>query len=380
MKLPQNQATLQAVTKLIEYAFNKKQPIIENALFLSRYHHADCFGTFNKEQLSSLVMSNHFQAKIFAGTVPMSGIGYVASYPEFRGSGGVSELMQEILTDSYENGVVISQLAPFSQRFYRQFGYENTSKQKHYRIPAAAFAYVDSERTGEVQRRTWQELKPQIQTIYHQALKGQVGSVEREEWWWERLQEYYPHRFYAVCFDQNHQLQGYLIYRLQGDTFLVDELVYLNGFALRKLLTYMKAHVSSFAWFYYAGPAHERLEELFSEQETLEISIKPYMMSRIINFSQLFRHIPIDAEAIIVEVTEDRQCPWNVGKWQVTSNQCQKVEGKQADVRGTIQAWAELLLGDLTLQEGCFLDKFEVTNQKMMTVFPQGKQSFYDYF
>ncbi|MGG5316946.1 GNAT family N-acetyltransferase [Enterococcus sp. AZ072] len=380
MKLPQNQAALQAITELIEYAFNKKQPIIGEPLFLSRYHHADCFGTFHQEQLSSLVMSNHFQAKVFEGTVPMSGIGYVASYPEFRGSGGVSELMQEILTDLYENDVVISQLAPFSQGFYRQFGYENTSKQKHYHIPAAAFNYVVSEKAGEVQRGTWQEMKPQILTIYQQALKGQVGTVVREEWWWERLQEYYPHRFYAVCFDQNHQPQGYLIYRLQGDTFLVDEFAYLSSFALRKLLTYMKAHVSSFARFSYAGPVYERLEEFFSEQETLEISIKPYMMSRIINFPQLFRHLPIDAKTIIVEVTEDRQCPWNVGQWQVTGKQCQKVEGKQADVRGTIHSWTELLLGDLSLQEGCFLDKFEVTNQKMMTVFPQGKQSFYDYF
>lgn len=380
MKLPQNQATLQAVTNLIEYAFNKKQPIIENSLFLSRYHHADCFGTFHNEQLSSLVMANHFQAKVFEGTVPMSGIGYVASYPEFRGSGGVSDLMQEILTDSYENGVIISQLAPFSQRFYRQFGYENTSKQKHYRIPAAAFAYVFSEKAGEVQRGSWQELKTPIQTIYQQALKNQVGTVAREEWWWERLQEYYPHRFYAVCVDQDQKMQGYLIYRLQGDTFLVDELVYLNGFALRKLLTYMKAHVSSFAWFCYAGPAHERLEECFSEQETLEISIKPYMMSRIINFPQLFRHLPIDAKTIIVEVTEDQQCPWNKGQWQLTDQQCQRVEGKQADIRGTIQAWTELLLGDLSLEEGCFLEKFEVNDQQMMTVFPQGKQSFYDYF
>lgn len=380
MKLPQNQATLQAVTNVIEYAFNKKQPIIDNSLFLSRYHHADCFGTFHNEQLSSLVMSNHFQVKLFEGTVPMSGIGYVASYPEFRGSGGVSELMQEILTDSYENGVIISQLAPFSQRFYRQFGYENTSKQKHYRIPAAAFAHVASEKAGEVQRGTWQELKAPIQATYQRALKDQVGTIAREDWWWERLQEYYPHRFYAVCFDQNHKVQGYLIYRLQGDTFLVDELVYLNGFALRKLLTYMKAHVSSFAWFYYAGPAHERLEEFFSEQKTLEISLKPYMMSRIINFPQLFRHLPIDVETIIVEVTEDQQCPWNKGQWLITDQQCQKVEGKQADVRGTIHAWTELLLGDLSLETGCFLDKFEVNNQQMMTVFPQGKQSFYDYF
>ena len=68
------------------------------------------------------------------------------------------------------------------------------------------------------------------------------------------------------------------------------------------------------------------------------------------------------------------------GQWLITDQQCQKVEGKQADVRGTIHAWTELLLGDLSLETGCFLDKFEVNNQQMMTVFPQGKQSFYDYF
>ncbi|MBO1308159.1 GNAT family N-acetyltransferase [Enterococcus sp. 669A] len=381
MKLPQNQATLQAVTNLIEYAFNKQQPIIDDSLFLSRYQHADCFGTFHHEQLSSLVMVNHFQAKVFAATVPMAGIGYVASYPEFRGSGGVSEIMQEILADLYESGVVISQLAPFSQRFYRQFGYENTSQQKKYRIPAAAFAHVTSEKAGEIKRGTWDETQKIIRALYQEALTNdQVGTVAREAWWWERLQEYYPHRFYAVCYDQNQQVQGYLIYRLQGDTFLVDELVYLNGFALRKLVTYMKAHVSSFSWFAYAAPVHECLEVCFAEQEALEISVAPYMMSRIINLPQLFSHLPIDADELIVEVTEDQQCPWNQGIWQLKAGECQRVEGLEPDIRGNIHAWTELILGNLSLEEGCLLDKFEVNNQKIMAAFPKGKQSFYDYF
>ena len=66
--------------------------------------------------------------------------------------------MDELLHDLYENGVAVSQLAPFSEAFYRQFGYENTSQKKNYQIPASAFAHFKSERQGFVKRGTWRQL------------------------------------------------------------------------------------------------------------------------------------------------------------------------------------------------------------------------------
>ncbi|MDT2703061.1 GNAT family N-acetyltransferase [Enterococcus dongliensis] len=380
MKLTRDHQTLKAITDLIEYAFKKQQSIIDDPLFLSRYEHADCYGVYQENELTNLVMANHFEIQLFQQRIKMAGVGYVASYPEYRGQGGISTIMPELLSDLYEQGVAVSQLAPFSEAFYRKFGYEPTSRRKTYRIPANAFHYLTSDKRGSVKRGTWQQMKPLIQSIYqHLLTERQVGTVVREDWWWERLDEYYPHRFYAVTFDDTATAKGYIIYRMQGSTLVVDELAYENEFALKKLLTYLKAHVSSFEEFLYHAPVHERIEKCFQEQECLTITLEPYMMSRIIDIEQLLMKLPIHQEEIILEVTEDKECPWNVGSWLISQGTCQKVQ-KSGDISASIHGWSELLLGELTLAEGIFLGKFTVSNGVEAELFSKGQQSFYDYF
>lgn len=380
MKLTRDQKTLEDITGLIEYAFKKNSPIIQDPLFLSRYAHADAYGMYQKDELTNLVMANHFESQVFQEKVKMAGVGYVASYPEFRGQGGIGNIMTEMLSDLYQQGIVISQLAPFSEDFYRKFGYEPTSRRKTYKIPSQAFAYLESERRGCVKRGTWEQMKPLIQAIYQQVLtKNQVGTVIREDWWWNRLNDYYPHRFYAIAFDESGEAKGYLIYRMQGNTLVVDELIYLNQLALQKLLTYLKAHVSSFEEFLYHAPVHELIEKLFREQEDINISIEPYMMSRIIDIQQLLTKIPIHQKEVVIEVTEDRECPWNVGNWQVSHGSCQKTD-QVSDIKASIHGWSELLLGELTLEEGIFLGKIAASKEVTTEVFIKGRKSFYDYF
>ncbi|WP_407857239.1 GNAT family N-acetyltransferase [Enterococcus hailinensis] len=380
MKLVRDHETLENITNLIEYAFQKQQPIIDDSLFLSRYAHADCYGVYQDRQLTNLVMANHFEIQVFDQTAKMAGIGYVASYPEYRGKGGISTIMSELLADLHQQEVAVSQLAPFSEAFYRQFGYEVTSKQKIYEIPAAAFTFLSSEKKGRIVRGSWHQMKPVIQSIYQRLLKQQqVGTVIREDWWWDRLDSYYAQRFYAVAYDEKDQACGYLIYRMQGETLLVDELAYEEVFGLRKLLTYLKAHVSSFKDFLYHAPMHECIERCFSEQSVISITIKPYMMSRIIDIEQLFSKMPIIQNEIILEVAEDRECPWNVGSWLISQGTCKKVNQAGA-IKASIHGWSELLLGDLTLSEGIFLGKVMTTKEITSPLIPNGKQNFYDYF
>ena len=379
MKLTRDQQSLEAITDLIEYAFMKQQPILNDPLFLSRYAHADAYGMYQGETLTNLVMANHFEMQLFQKRVKMAGVGYVASYPECRGKGGISSIMAELLIDLHAQDVVVSQLAPFSENFYRQFGYEPTSRRKIYRIPAAAFNNFTSERRGEIKRGSWQQLKPTIKKIYQKLLNQQVGTVVREDWWWERLDEYYPHRFYAVAFDETGIAKGYIIYRMQGKSLLIDELAYQDDFSLRKLLTYMKAHVSSFEEFVYHGPVHALIENYFHEQGQLSITLEPYMMSRIIDIEQLLSTIPIYQDGVVIEVTEDKECPWNVGSWQISQGTCKKVE-QSGDLKATIHGWSELLLGELTLEEGIFLGKVIAEKDFESDPFPKGRQSFYDYF
>ncbi|MBS7577034.1 MULTISPECIES: GNAT family N-acetyltransferase [unclassified Enterococcus] len=391
MKLANNQSNLEMIGQLIQYAFNKKTRVIDEPTFLSRYHHATCFGTVNEHQrITSLVMANDFQVAFHQKNIKMAGIGYVSSFPEARGDGSISQLMQELLLDLYERNYLISNLAPFSERFYRKFGYENAIFTKNYQMTANFLEQFPTERTGEVIRGRWQDEKMRliVQELYQQIInsKQECNTVIREEWWWHRLDCYYSDRYFAIAYDRYKQPVGYLIYRMIANEFLIDELVYTTGFALRKLLTFVKSHASSFQAFKYSAPCHERLEILAPEHQGLTISIKPYMMTRIINFPELLKIYPFDSnEEFIFEVTEDCYCPWNQGKWLVKGDGMDVVKvdatACQSDLAGPIQSWSALILGDLTVEAGLLLEKFKASNNRELdNHFLKGKVSFYDYF
>lgn len=103
------------------------------------------------------------------------------------------------------------------------------------------------------------------------------------------------------------------------------------------------------------------------------------MMSRIIDIEQLLPKLPLNQKEIIIEVTEDKECPWNVGSWLISQGNCQKVQ-QAGDIKASIHGWSELLLGELTLAEGIFLGKVTTSKGFETEIFPKGRQSFYDYF
>lgn len=55
-----------------------------------------------ENQLTSMVIDIPFDVFWKNEKLKMSGIGYVASYPEFRGNGAIRNLMTKLLQDEYK--------------------------------------------------------------------------------------------------------------------------------------------------------------------------------------------------------------------------------------------------------------------------------------
>lgn len=369
----------QPLAKIIQYAFNKKTSPLEDIHFISRYEHSDCYGKCVDQTLSSVMMVNSFQEQVFQSTVKMAGVGYVATLPEYRGLGQIQQLMVEIFQDLHQQGTVLSQLAPFSEAFYRQFGYENTSYRFVYTMASEAVRSCPTERKGRIERGNWEEQKQAIQTIYQRVMHSshEVGSLVREDWWWQRLDGYYSPRHYAVAYDEENQPAGYMIYHLDQSHFIVDECCYLNVFALKKLMTFMKAHLSSFDTFVYYASMSDSFLDLLPEIHCVSIRLQPYMMTRIINLPALLDCLPL-RDGVIIGVN-DKVCPWNEGVWKKVAGQFTKVQA-EPQFSADIETWTAYLLGSLSFEEGLFLEKWHVNAEVKEPLLYKGQQHFYDYF
>ena len=297
MKLNQDKETLDQIAPLVEYAFLKNNDIREDPNFLSRYNHSMSFGEYKDGHLASYIMVNKFKSMIFAKKVKMGGVGYVASYPENRGQGDINRLMKEIMLELHDQNYAISNLAPFSETFYRRYGYENAIYEKMYQIQPAYLRFFKAVQEGKVVRGRWSDssLKNAVIKLYQAKLNqdDQRNTVVRAEWWWDRLDTYYPGRSICVYFDKKQQPQGYMFYRIVERNFRVEEMYYQTPQAAKALLSIIASHSSSDLKYYVKMPEESLLEEFFPEQEGITVKILPYMMTRIINIKQVLEASPL---------------------------------------------------------------------------------------
>lgn len=388
MKLKKNQENLKQIASLVKYAFGKNNDLLHDNNFMSRYDHSNGYGFFNDDKLTSYIMVNKFKSEVFGHHVPMAGIGYVASYPEYRGQGHISKLMKEILNDLHDEGIPFTNLAPFSESFYRHYGFSNSIYQKEYRFSGGALRTFKLPRTGHVIRGKWDDLMVQngVIQLYERQLHtdDERNTVIREAWWWNRMDTYYHNRNIAVYIDSNGRPISYLIYRIQGDVFLTDELYSITAKGLVSLLGFMGSHAGAIKEFRMTLPEHSLIGELFPEQNQLKISLHPYMMSRIVDFAKMIIYMkPLQEGTFNLEVISDDQCPWNIGVWQMTNKDskvsCKQIEDGLVDFSGPITAWTQVLLGRLSMRDAVKLGL--ITDYRIKKLeFKKGDVSFYDYF
>ncbi|MGO2385282.1 MAG: GNAT family N-acetyltransferase, partial [Pseudolactococcus laudensis] len=91
----------EACLKLAKYAFHKN-PTGGDRAFYKLLEQSTLHTHTENGELTSMIVDTHFQVNFQGQSVPMAGIGYVASYPEFRGNGAASQLMTEILQENYQ--------------------------------------------------------------------------------------------------------------------------------------------------------------------------------------------------------------------------------------------------------------------------------------
>ncbi|MDT2747916.1 GNAT family N-acetyltransferase [Vagococcus fluvialis] len=383
---------IEKVHELGSYAFNmdhteeQKQAYIEKNTFIDNY-----VDEVDGEVLSQIV-SYPFEVTIKGQVMKMSGIGDVASYPETRGSGGIRNIFSTIFNDLHENGIELSYLAPFSQPFYRKFGYETVFDSEEIRIPKAVITQIKPEKKGKVKRVKWEDedTKAILKEIYRDTLEKVHGSVIREDYWWHYTMIKKQKRV-AICYDDNNMPQGYLIYGLVGASeFQIFEMAYCNSFALRKLMSFVSSHSGSFNEFVSTNLPDKAVLELFTEISGITRKTYSYMMVKIVNFKQFIEKYPfkkVEKEADFYVDIQDNSCKWNNGIFHLVIKNgkatCEKVtEAKKIDYSGSIQHFTQVFMGRLTLDQAVWLELIDKKTEgsNLSELIDSVTPRMYDYF
>lgn len=374
------------------YAFNMEMTEERKASLLTTIQHSISLGAFSDEKLTAQILVTPFVVHFHQALYKMGGIGFVSSYPEYRGSGDVATLMKLAIETMNKEGLDLSYLAPFSYAFYRKYGFEQIFDQFKLTLTAEELPRVKT-KSGYLKRLTWEEAQEAIKQLHEQRTANNVGSVQREDWWWHQTFWKKTAFKYAIYYNEDHKAEGYLVYWLKDDRFHIKEVVYLNHTAFEMIWGFIASHSGSFRYFEYLGGMNEQHAYLLANPR-IQQEVIPSMMGRIINIERFIANYPaktILKTPLYLEI-QDELAPWNAGIWKLhfVGNQPKLTELSEEDsvdeaylIKGDIQAWTQTLIGYRSVEELHFFNRLagnQAAVQLLADFIPTGIPVLSDYF
>ncbi|PEX81484.1 GNAT family N-acetyltransferase [Bacillus cereus] len=371
--------------RLSEYAFQYKadEERVQQQMTRMKESH-EIYGIMEGEDLAAKLHLIPFHIYIGKEKFKMGGVAGVATYPEYRRSGYVKELLQHSLQTMKKAGYTVSMLHPFAVSFYRKYGWELCANRLVCHMTKSDLI-MKRQVNGTVKRFNKENHPEEVEKIYETFAERFAGMLVRNEKWW--LQAVYDDLTLAVYYDEHKTAAGYMLYKIENYKMTVDEFVPLHNEARNGLWNFICQHDSMI----------KELEMIVSEKEPLlytlqeprvKTEMKPYFMGRIVDVEQFFNQYEFNwnnaQQEVILQIT-DSFAPWNnvtvkLAKHEVTII---KEETLYKGIRLDINALSTIMFGykrPLELNELELISGSEEEIRVFENVVPVREAFIYDFF
>ncbi|PEB56201.1 GNAT family N-acetyltransferase [Bacillus pseudomycoides] len=375
--------------ELSEYAFQYKVPEdqLEKRLKLMREHH-QLYGIVEENKLAAKLHLLPLEINIGDGIFKMGGIAEVATYPEYRRSGYVKELLKHVLKTMKDGGYSVSMLHPFAVSFYRKYGWELFANRLICSLTKADLVMQKSVK-GTVKRYNKDTHSEEISEVYEQFAKGFSGMLVRSKEWWN--QSVYHDLTVAVYYSEEKEAMGYILYEIKDSKMTVEEFIPLNNEARHGLWNFICQHDSMIKELKMV--LHEREPLLYTLQEPrMKAEIMPYFMARIVDVESFLKQYSFgwdnQKNDVILHIS-DSFAPWNnktvalTNKEVVFVNDEERKELQNTGIQLDINTLSTMLFGykrPLELYEIDYISGTEEEVHALEHLIPLHKPFIYDFF
>ncbi|CAM3625985.1 MULTISPECIES: GNAT family N-acetyltransferase [Saccharibacillus] len=282
----------------------------------SRFGEETVWGVFEEGALCAKLALMPLEVYVHGVKIKMGGIGGVATWPEKRRRGMVSALLRRALEEMKAEGQLLSYLHPFSIAFYRKYGWELFTDNKNYTIPVDKLPARQN-----VPGRVVREVRDieTLRSVYDRAILRYNGPMTRSRDWWEqRVMKGIPYT--AVYYNEANEPEAYVLYAIEDRKWITEEIFWLNETARQGLWDFIVNHDSKLKEVQLKLPVDDPLSMLLPDPMVKQ-EIEPYFMARIVEAAAFIEAYPFapsaDAarESVFALQIEDRDAPWNDGRW-----------------------------------------------------------------
>ncbi|MBG9836713.1 MULTISPECIES: enhanced intracellular survival protein Eis [Bacillus cereus group] len=369
---------------LSEYAFQYKieEERMQQQLTKMKESH-EVYGIIEGEELAAKLHLIPFHIYIGKEKFKMGGVAGVATYPEYRRSGYVKELLQHSLQTMKKDGYTVSMLHPFAVSFYRKYGWELCADLLVCHMTKSDLV-MKKQVNGTVKRFNKEHHPEEVEKLYETFAERFSGMLVRNEKWW--LQAVYDDLTLAIYYDENKTAAGYMLYKIENNKMIVEEFVPLHNEARNGLWNFICQHDSMIKELEMTVSKNEPL--LYTLQEPrVKTEIKPYFMGRIVDVEQFLKQYELNwnnvQQEVIVHIT-DSFAPWNNITVRLANHEITIVEETtEKGIKLDINALSAIMLGykrPLELNELELISGSEEEIRAFENVVPVQKPFIYDFF
>ncbi|AHA72411.1 GNAT family N-acetyltransferase [Bacillus thuringiensis] len=370
--------------RLSEYAFQYKvdEERLQQQLTKMKESH-EIYGIMEGDDVAAKLHLIPFHIYIGKETFKMGGVAGVATYPEYRRSGYVKELLQHSLQTMKKDGYTVSMLHPFSVSFYRKYGWELCANLLVCHMTKSDLV-MKKQVNGTVKRFNKENHPEEVEKLYEIFAERFSGMLVREKNWW--LQVVYDDLALAIYYDENKTAAGYMLYKIENYKMTVEEFVPLHNEARNGLWNFICQHDSMIKELEMTVSENEPL--LYTLQEPrVKTEVKPYFMGRIVDVEQFLKQYELNwnnvQQEVILHIT-DAFAPWNNVTVRLANHEITIVEETtEKGIKLDINALSTIMFGykrPLELNELELISGSEEAMWSFENLVPVRKPFIYDFF
>lgn len=370
--------------RLSEYAFQYKvdEERLQQQLTKMKESH-EIYGIMEGEDLAAKLHLIPFHIYIGKEKFKMGGVAGVATYPEYRRSGYVKELLQHSLQIMKKDGYTVSMLHPFAVSYYRKYGWELCANLVTCHMTKSDLV-MKKQVNGTVKRFNKEKHPEEVEKLYEVFAERFSGMLVREKNWW--LQAVYDDLTLAIYYDENKRAAGYMLYKIENYKMTVEEFVPLRNEARNGLWNFICQHDSMIKELEMTVSENEPL--LYSLQEPrVKTEIKPYFMGRIVDVEQFLKQYELNwnnvQQEVILHIT-DAFAPWNNVTVRLANHEITIVEETtEKGIKLDINALSAIMFGykrPLELNELELISGSDEAIRSIENLVPVRKPFIYDFF
>ena len=327
------------------------------------------WGAFHNGKLVSVIIEFDYLMRFDRQSVPLSGIGGVATLPEFRKGGLVRQIFDKFFAEAYEKGVIFSNLVPFSHNYYRQFGYETACARKIISIPLKEFSHLKLK--GEFIQIFPGDDTSKLNDVHNSYIDNLNHAIARDYWpdnrAWKVFTKEDPYSKGVHVFlwlDEKGVPKGYIKYDTprnnneNSKVISVQHLAFVDRDALYGVLSLCGVLGAQFDKFQWIMPTFLDAADFIKDPFSIEQKIIPRDMTRVIHVKKALEKMrrPAGEGEYVIEV-EDSTIKANKGKYLVEyGKEGSRVSAseKAPDMHCDVTVLSQLITGYRSLENALY--------------------------